>query len=324
MSYSYLPGCSLEHSAIAYHQSTMAIASRLGLEFVELTDWNCCGATEYISVELIPAYALSGRNLALAAQHKAQGHGDQLVAPCSACFLNLCNANRSMADSPELAEKVNIALSAGGMHYDPDSVRVRHLLDVIVNDIGYEAITQEVSRPLYGLRISPYYGCLIVRPGFDGGFDDSENPTSMEKLLRGLGAVAVDFPLKTQCCGGHMTQIMRSEALELIRRLLQTVADSGADLIVTPCPMCQLNLDVYQSGVNHQFGTDFHIPILYFTQLMGLAFGMTHRSLGIGREFTDAKAALSKISAEPPHEGKPAHKRPPKEALPMPMIPEEW
>ena len=321
MKYGYYPGCSLERNAIAYHKSAMAVAAPLEIEFVEVEDWNCCGATEYITVDLLGAHALVGRNLALAAQQPDNGH--QLVAPCSACFLNLSKTDRYMLDSPELAEKVNTALAAGGLHYTPGSVRVRHLLDVIVNDVGYDAVAEKVTRPLQGLRVAPYYGCLIVRPGYQGVFDDPEYPTSLDKLMRTLGAKVVDFPLKTHCCGGHMTQISQSTAFELIRRLLKNAADYDADVIVTLCPMCQLNLDAYQDAVNRHFKTDYHIPILYFTQLMGLAFGIPPKELGIGKEFVDARPALAKVGAEAPAPEAPRRKRRPKEALPMPRMPEE-
>lgn len=319
MKYSYYPGCSLERNAIAYHRSTMAIAAPLGIDFAEVEDWNCCGATEYFSLELLPAYALVGRNLALAANQS--NNGGQLVAPCSACFLNLAKTDHYMAESPELAEQVNTALAAGGLHYRPGSVKVRHLLDIIVNDVGYQTVAEKVTKPLYNLRVAPYYGCLIVRPGLQKSFDDPEYPTSLDKLMRTLGATVVDFPLKAHCCGGHMTQISEEVALEIIRRLLKNAADYGADTIVTLCPMCQLNLDAYQKNVNNYFGTDYHIPILYFTQLIGLALGIPPKELGFGKELVDAKLTLAKISAEAPQT--PTKKRPPKEALPMPGMPEE-
>jgi heterodisulfide reductase subunit B len=323
MKYGYYPGCSLERNASAYHQSTLAVANQLGVEFAEVEDWNCCGATEYIAVNRMPAYALVGRNLALAAQ---QPDCQQLVAPCSACFLNLSKVDRYLADSPELAEKVNIALDAGGLNYAPGSVRVRHLLDIIVNDVGYDAIAANVKKPLQGLRVAPYYGCLVVRPGFQGTFDDPEYPTSLDKLLRVLGAKVVDFPLKTHCCGGHMTQISQDVALELIRRLLKNAADYKADLIVTLCPMCQLNLDAFQENVNQHFKSKFNLPVLFFTQLMGLAFGMTANQLGIGKEFVDARPALSKMQAPPapPTSAGTAPRRPAKgdKSLPMPRMEE--
>lgn len=320
MKYGYYPGCSLERNAVAYHLSTMAVAQELGIEFVEVDDWNCCGATEYIAIDLLPAYALISRNLALAAQLKLNGARpgvpNQLVAPCSACFLNLSKADKYMADSSELARKVNIALNAGGLSYTPGAVRVRHLLDIVVKDVGFDAVAKKVTKPLYSLRVAPYYGCLIVRPGFHGKLDDPEYPTVLDKLMRTLGATVVDFPVKTHCCGGHMTQISEPTALELIRRLLRNAADYQADMIVTLCPMCQLNLDGYQEQVNRHFGTDYHIPILYFTQLMGLAFGLSAQAVGLGKEIVPATAALHKIGVEPPPA--PKKEKAGKEALPMP------
>ncbi len=323
MSYGYYPGCSLEYNAIAYRQSIMAVAPTLGIEFIEVEDWNCCGATEYVSVALLPSYALVGRNLALAEQLQHSDQASQLVTPCSACFLNLSKTSRYMAESPDLAEKVNLALAAGGLHYTPGSVRVRHLHDVIINDVGCQAIAANVKRPLYQLRVAPYYGCLIVRPGFSGSFDDPQYPKSLDRLIQVLGSEVVDYPLKTCCCGGHMTQIDETVALELIRRLLRVASDNEADAIVTLCPLCQFNLDAYQSHVNRYFGTDFHIPILFFTQMMGLAFGIASQDLGFGKEIVDARPALEKIGSMPPKKLKVKKDRPPKMALLMPTMPGE-
>jgi heterodisulfide reductase subunit B len=318
MKYSYYPGCSLERNARAYHDSTIAIAPYLNMELMEIDDWNCCGATEYFSINGLGAYALVARNLAIAASQPENG---QLVAPCSACFLNLTKTDHHMSESSDLNDKVNQALSAGGLSYNPGSVQTRHLLDVIVSDVGIEAIVAKVTKHLFNLRVAPYYGCLVARPGYVGGFDDSEYPTTLDKLLKALGAEVVDFPMKTHCCGGHMTQISSETALELINQLLMNAEEHHSDAIVTLCPMCQLNLDAYQNSVNKRFGTDYNIPVLYFTQLLGLAFGVPADMLGFGSEFVDVKTALDKILDEPPKKEK--IKRPSKEALPMPSMPKE-
>ena len=327
MKYAYFPGCSLEKNASAYHVSAMAATRPFGVEFAEVDDWNCCGATEYIALNLMAAYTLVTRNLALTAQMQdleADRAGmKQLVAPCSACFLNLSKVEKYLCDSPSLNSKVNEALAAGGMHYDPGGLRVRHLLDVIVNDIGLETVAAKVTNPLKGLRIAPYYGCLIVRPAFQGVFDDHEQPTSLDRLVETLGAEVVDFSMKAQCCGGHMTQISQPVAMEMLRRIFKNAEDSQADLIVTLCPMCQLNLDAYQGDVNRYFRTKFNLPVLYFTQLMGLALGIPADELEIGKEFVDARPALARIGQEHEAEGPPGKKkRPSKEALPMPGMTE--
>ncbi len=321
MKYGYYPGCSLEKNALAYHKSAMAVAKSFALEFMEVDDWNCCGATEYFSISAIPAYALVGRNLAIAAQQELDEDGHQLVAPCSACFLNLKKTDHYMGESPELAEKVNTALAAGGFHYEPGTVTVRHLLDIFVNDVGFEAVREKVKKPLYNLKVAPYYGCLVTRPARTGSFDSPEYPMSLDALMEALGATVVDFPLKAACCGGHLTQISEDVALDMIRRLLKNASDNHADLIVALCPMCQFNLDAYQESVNKKYGSSYDLPILYFTQMIGLALGMSAKRLGIGKELVSAKKVLAKISEEPPP--RPKRVKRSKEALPMPALEEE-
>jgi heterodisulfide reductase subunit B len=285
MRYAFYPGCSLEESAGAYDQSVRAVSERLGIELIEVDDWNCCGATEYWTREKLTACALVARNLA-----RVDPALDQIVAPCAACYLNLRKVDALMTEDAELADQINEALFAGSLAYDPGRVRVRHLLDVVCEDIGETAVRAQVKKPLKGLRIAPYYGCQVVRP-YDG-VDDPEYPVRMDQLLTWLGAEVVDYPVKSHCCGGHMTQISEPEAFELIRRLLHSADQYDADVIACMCPMCQLNLDGYQGRVNNFFNTDYRLPILFFTQLMGLAFGFTSDEMGMGKEIVGAGAVL--------------------------------
>ncbi len=322
--YLLYPGCSMETGAKAYHQSLAAIAAPLGLELAEIDDWNCCGATEYLGINLIPAYALISRNLALAAR---QGNGTRtVVAPCSACYLNLAKADHYMEERPILGERVNEALAAGGLHYEPGSLEIRHLLDVMINDLGLDAIKARVTRPLRGLRVAPYLGCMVPRPDYKRRWSDHEHPTELDRLLEALGAEVIDFPLKTHCCGGHMTQIGPDTAYELIRRLLHEADQYKADVIATVCPMCQLNLDAYQGATNRHFHTSYEIPVVFFTQLVGLALDLDPKDLGFGRELVSAQPALARIGVEapaPPHSGPERRKRRPKkpDGLPMPVMP---
>ncbi len=292
MKYAYYPGCSLECNAAAYDHSVRAVADLLGLRLQELDDWNCCGATEYFSQNELAACAVIARNLAL-----VDSQTDQLVAPCAACYLNLAKTNKLMVDYPELGKEVNECLAAGGLNYKPGRVSVRHMLDVIVDDIGETAVRDKVVRPLAGLRVAPYYGCQVVRP-IDNG-DNPEYPMKLDHLLEWLGAEVVDYPVKAHCCGGHMTQISEPQAFELIRRLLQSAADYSADMIICMCPMCQLNLDGYQSRVNGHFGTDFRLPIMYFTQMMGVAFGIEPNKLGFGKELVPGMPVLESKLGQP-------------------------
>jgi heterodisulfide reductase subunit B2 len=292
MKYAFYPGCSLECSSAAYDRSVKAVAEVLGIELVEIDDWNCCGATEYASQDELTATAIIARNLAI-----VDPQIEQVVAPCAACYLNLKKADKLMAEHPEINRKVNLALAAGGLSYQPGRVTVRHMLDVIHDDVGEAAIRQKVVRPLTGLRVAPYYGCQVVRPLSAG--DSTEYPMKMDALFTWLGAEVVDYPVKAHCCGGHMTQISEPQAFELIRRLLQSAVDYHADLILCACPMCQLNLDGYQGRVNGYFNASFKLPIIYFTQLLGIAFGMDPKKLGFGKELVPAMPVLkAKLSEQ--------------------------
>jgi heterodisulfide reductase subunit B len=275
----------LEHSSAAYDRSVKAVAEVLGIELVEIDDWNCCGATEYFTQDELVASSVIARNLAI-----VDRQFDQLVAPCAACYLNLKKTDKLMAENARMNAKINEALAAGGLQYKAGTVRVRHLLDVICTDLGEAAVKDKVVRPLAGLRVAPYYGCQVVRPL--NGFDDPEYPMKMDDLFKWLGAEVIHYPVKAHCCGGHLTQISEPQAFELIRRLLQGAVDYQADLILCMCPMCQLNLDAYQGRVSSFFGTKFRVPIIFFTQLLGVAFGLDPNRLGFGKELVAAKPVL--------------------------------
>jgi heterodisulfide reductase subunit B len=306
----------MESSAKAYYHSVMSVCKTLDINLTEIDDWNCCGATEYLSLDLTPAYALIARNLALAEQ---QANGSKMVvAPCSACYLNLSKTDRYMHEDKAFGEKINTALAAGGLHYDPGQLVIRHLLDVVINEVGMDKVKEKVVKPLSGLRVAPYVGCMLPRPDYNERYSDSEHPYELDNLLKALGAEVIDFPLKTACCGGHMTQIGPGTAFELIRRLISSADDYKADVLVALCPMCQMNLDAFQGQMNGYFHTNYHLPILFFTQLMGLAFGENAENLGFGSEFVSAHEAMKRIGVQTPipETNKPAPKKP--AGLPMP------
>lgn len=320
--YLYYPGCAMTSSAKAYNESLAAVQKTLGLNLQEIHDWNCCGATEYVGISTTPAYALISRNLALAAQ-QADG-ADTVVAPCSACYLNLAKADYYMRERPALGERVNVALAAGGLAYQPGSLTIRHLLDVIINDVGLDEVRRRVARPLAGLRVAPYLGCMVPRPDPEKRWSDHEHPNELKRLLTVLGAEVIDFPLETHCCGGHMTQIAPETAFELIRRLVSGADLYHADLMATVCPMCQMNVDAYQGEANRFFHTNYKMPIVFFTQLMGLAFGYEARDLGFQLGFVDTRPALARIGLElPPEQPAPARKPRKDKGLPMPRMPQE-
>jgi heterodisulfide reductase subunit B2 len=285
--YAYFPGCSLEKIALSYHLSTLETTEKLGIKLVELEDWNCCGATAYFHVDELLSYTLSARNLAM-----AEKIGKEVVAPCSACYKNMYFTAVHLREDPDLAEHINEALSEDNLTYS-GTLGIKHLLEVFTNDVSHEEIKSKVVYPLTGLKVAAYYGCQILRPKKD--HEDVEQPHSFEDLMADIGATPVDFPLKLTCCGGSLLITSRPAAYAMIRNLLYDAQRLQADVIATACPLCQVNLECYQQQVNQEFGTHFSIPVVYFTQLVGLAMGIPPKKLGFGKEFLSPKKAIEAI-----------------------------
>jgi heterodisulfide reductase subunit B len=283
--FAYFPGCSLEKLAVSYHRSTLETTQKLGVKLRELEDWNCCGSTTYFHIDELLAYTLTARNLAI-----AEKMGLDVVAPCSACFKNMYFTASHLKEDPDLAEHINYALEEDNLEFSGKH-NVLHLLDMFVHEIGPEEIRRKVSQPLTGIRVAPYYGCQILRPRKD--HEEVENPRFFEDLLSAIGAEPIEYALKTRCCGGSLIISNRTAALNMVKNLLQLAIDRGAMVIATACPMCQVNLECYQGAVNQEFGTQYSIPILYFTQLIGLALGIPKQRLGIGKEFVSALPVLA-------------------------------
>jgi len=285
--YAYFPGCSLEKIALSYHKSSLETTKIFDIELQELDDWNCCGATSYFHVDQLLAHTLVSRNLAL-----AEKEGLDLVAPCSACYKNAFFTNQLLKEDADLAEHINFALEEDDLQFNAE-IDVLHLIDVFVKEIGMDEISAKVSNPLKGLQIAPYYGCQIVRPRKNG--EEIENPRYFEEIISAIGADPVNFPERLRCCGGSLIMTSRIPALNMVRILLQSAERNGADVIATACPLCQVNLECYQTAVNEEFGTDFKLPVLYFTQLLGLALGLSPKKLGFGVELVSAKPIFKKL-----------------------------
>ena len=231
----------------------------------------------YMSVKETVALAVSARNLALAERMEMD-----ILAPCSSCFTVLSKTNRILDQVPEMRKDVSEALAEGGLSYG-GTTRVRHPLDVLMNDIGIESIRAQLRRNLNGLKIAPYYGCQIVRP--DKTFDDHENPVLLDRMFRACGGEIVYFPMKVRCCGGMLMTTFEETALKLNKELLACARENGADVIVTTCPLCHINLEAYQDRINRVYGTSFSLPVLYFTQLLGIALGLPARGIGLDSSF---------------------------------------
>jgi heterodisulfide reductase subunit B len=287
MPYSYYPGCSQEVSTKSYDRSSRAVAEALGLELVEIVDWNCCGSSPSYSLRDVASYALNARNLALA---EKQVPGGDVVTICNGCFGMMYKANRRLAEDATLRKEVGEALAVADLEYR-GTLTVRHFLDVLVKDLGREKIEPKVTHPLEGLRVAPYLGCAFSRPS---GIDDTEFPTALDDLLSWIGADVVDYPLKAACCGGILMMSERQDvALKLVHTLLTEAVRRGATCLATACPLCHLNVEAYQGQVNSRFGTDFSLPVLFFTQLLGVSMGLGRQELGLGEELVSAKTLLA-------------------------------
>ncbi len=287
MRYAYYPGCSLEATGKPYEKSVSLVAKALGIELVELEDWNCCGATAYMSVNEVLSFSLSARNLC-----QAKKTGDTLVTPCSACYTNLRKTETYLVQFPEMKKKVDQALAEANLSYD-GGVVTKHFLQVIMEDIGIDKIKSRVKHPLPNLKVAPYYGCQIARPY--GIEEDSDNPMMLDNLLSALGATPTYYPMKTMCCGGSLMGTREDVALRLCRNLLLCAQQGAAQCIAVTCPLCQLNLDAYQAKINKIYGTNFNLPIVYFTQLMGIAFGIDSDDLGLNQSIVPAQQVIAQF-----------------------------
>lgn len=281
MKYLYYPGCSLKSTGKPYEESVLAIFKALNLPLEEIEDWNCCGATAYMSISELKAFALSARNFALAEQQNGGGEIN-MVVPCAACYLGLNKAHRYLDEHAGVRERINEALASANLEYH-NNVKVRHPLEVLTKDVGLEAIKSRVTRPLEGLKVACYYGCQLVRPYAE--FDDAHEPVVMDQLVTALGATSVNWPLKTRCCGGSLTGTVPDVGLRLSYILLREAKLRGCDVIATACPLCQFNLECYQPTINKMYDDAIHVPVVYFSQLMGTAFGIDKRPLGLHRLF---------------------------------------
>jgi len=288
--YAYYPGCASEGTGIGQDLSIKAIAKPLDIELKEIEDWTCCGTTPYSSIDEAESLVIAARNLAI-----AEKTGLDLVTPCSSCFVTLLMASGHLKDNSLLMKQVNEALAVANLEYQ-GKVRVRHLVDILVNDVTPEVIATKVRRQLNGLKVAPYYGCQMIRP--DNGFDDPESPQSLDRLVVSLGAEAVPYPLKARCCGTSLIIPEERLALGLIRKLLDNAIENGAQCIVTCCPLCQLNLDAYQVRVNSAFKTKFNMPVLFIWQLIGLAMGIDNKYLGLKTNIVSLSPVLNHISMQ--------------------------
>jgi len=290
MKYQYYPGCSLEATALEYDLSTRALMVSLGVELLEIEDWTCCGASAAVSVSDLLSLALPARNLAIA---EKTNEARDILVPCSACYLNLKKVEAKIRSEPAILRKLNSILNEDQLQIS-GRLHVRHLLDVIVNDVGPETIGNNLKRALTGFRIAPYYGCQCLRPYVV--FDDPEDPRSMEPLIETVGAQVHPWNMGAKCCGASHMNTEMAVGLELVAAILQGA--KGADAIVTVCPMCQINLEAYQHKISCMHNEDLRMTVLYLPQVIGLALGLSGKDLRFDLNLSITDGFREKLAAK--------------------------
>jgi len=292
----YYPGCALEGSGGPYDRSTRVLVKALGLEMENLRDYNCCGAMEVKNIHPMLQTYLSARNMAIASEQMGL---DTVMAPCNGCYHNLKKAEYETATSQDAMDTVqDLARKSDDPVYSGD-VRTLHLLEWLMEELGPDGIKQKMTKSLNGIKVANYYGCMYTRPrqifpekDNGPGSDSSYQPHFMDDLLGAAGAVNVDFPLKTSCCGGAHTLSDSDTSTQLVLNLLQSAEDSGAEVIATECPTCHSGLEMHQVRAETEFGIKTDVKVLYFTQLLGLALGLSPRKLGIHENVSDSIGLL--------------------------------
>jgi heterodisulfide reductase subunit B len=290
----YFPGCSAHGTSEEFDHTLKLVMKSLDVQMEEIPDWNCCGATSaHVMTENL-ALALPMRNLVLAERLENKTMG----IACASCYSRMKGTKKHLDENPELAKKINSTVIDEGEY--KGTIDVKSMLQYCFEEIGLDVIKSKVTKSLSGLKVACYYGCLLTRPKDVTNFDSPEYPMSMDLLMEALGAKAMDFDYKTECCGASFS-ISDTEIVEsLSGKILQVAKDSGAHLVVVACPLCQSNLDMRQPDIEKHTGKKFDLPIMYFTQLMALAFGYPEKELKLPKHIVPVEAALKHIGEAVP------------------------
>jgi len=286
--YSFYPGCSSQKGATSsnYLTSVQSMCEELDITLNEIPDWNCCAASiGYGGGGVLPRLTLSARNIALSEQHNP---GQDIVATCAACWLSTREASERFDHDKQLFAETNEALAEAGLTLKNDAP-IKHMAEVLIQDVGYDEIQSKVKKPLEGIKIAGYVGCQTNRPfGIDG--ESYENPMYLDKLVETLGADSIPtYEKKVQCCGGALAFSEPEKSQEMIKGIIEAAYDNGADMIVTPCPLCQANTEIYQDQINETYGTKFNMPVVYYSTLMSVAFGRSAKDAALDGQVIPAK-----------------------------------
>ena len=295
--YSFYPGCSSERLASAsnYMTSVDSMCEVLDIKLNEIPDWNCCSASiGYAGGGELPRLALNARNLAISEQANPN---QDVVATCAACWLAARETKERLEQDNALMKETNEALAAAGLKYQAKQ-NIRHMVEVLIEDFGYQELGKHVKKPLEGVKIAGYVGCQTNRPfGIEG--ESFENPKYLDKLIETVGAEPVEkYDKKVSCCGGALAFSEPEKSQALIKDIIESAYDGGADMIVTPCPVCQMNVEVYQDQINQKYKTKFKMPVVYYSTLMSVAYGKSGKEAGLDGQVIRARQ-LEEIAEKP-------------------------
>jgi len=286
--YAFYPGCSsqLRGSAANYLTSVNSMCKTLDVKLTTIPDWNCCGASiSYAESGELPRHVLNARNFALAERLLP---GQDVVATCAACWLGAKETKEKLDSDSSLRNDTNEALKEAGLQYQ-GKAGIRHMVEVLIEDLGYAELGKHVTKPLEGVKIAGYVGCQTNRPfGING--ESFENPVYLDKLVETVGGEAItDYDQKVTCCGGALAFSEPEKSQKLIKDIVESAYDHGADMIATPCPLCQANVEIYQGQINKKYSTKFNMPVVYYSQLMTLAYGGSAKEAGLDGQVIRAK-----------------------------------
>lgn len=283
MRVSYFPGCTLNTTGRGFDNSVRASAAAVGLDLVELPEWNCCGATYPLIIDNMLELAAPAHVLVA-----ARDEGSRVTTACTTCYNVLKRTNRFIRDHEEERERINTFIEA---EYSGE-VEVKDILHLLRDDVGYEMVREQVQRPLQDLKVACYYGCMVLRPPDEVAYDDPDHPQSLDDLMAALGATPVDFAHKNECCGAYLAVKDPEVTREMVYTILKSAQAAGAEAVATNCPLCQFNLDKQQAEIHTSHAGYHSVPIFYFSQLMGLALGLNPRDYGWERHYVDAVPLL--------------------------------
>lgn len=297
--YSFYPGCSSERksSAANYMVSVDSMCKKLDIKLNEIPDWNCCTASiGYAEGGELPRHVLNARNLAISEQ---VNKGQDVVATCAACWLGAKETKERLMHNSDLMAETNEALREAGMNLQyKGEQEVRHMVEVLIEDLGYDELKKPMVKSLEGIKFAGYVGCQTNRP-FGIAGESFENPKYLDKLVETVGGEALDrYDQKVTCCGGALAFSEPEKSQAQIKNIIESAYDHGADMIVTPCPVCQMNVEIYQGQINKRYGTKFDIPVTYYSQLMTVAYGGSAKDAGLDGQIIRA-TKLEEIAAKP-------------------------